>query len=43
MLATNYADGTALLSPVWHEWRDGGFTIVIWVDDALLAAESDQR
>src|SRR5438105_4826156 len=22
VLATNYADGTTLLSPVWHEWRD---------------------
>lgn len=33
-LATNYADGTTLLSPVWHEWRDGGFTIVIFDDDA---------
>ena len=33
-LATNYADGTTLLSPVWHEWRDGAFTIVIFDDDA---------
>ena len=30
VLATNYADGTTLLSPVWHEWRDGGFTIVVF-------------
>jgi PPOX class probable F420-dependent enzyme len=33
ILATNRADGTTLLSPVWHEWRDGGFTIVIFTDD----------
>ncbi len=33
VLATNYADGTTLLSPVWHEWRDGGFTIVIFDGD----------
>src|SRR5262249_4477638 len=33
-LATNHADGTTLLSPVWYEWRDGGFTIVIFDDDA---------
>jgi len=33
ILATNYADGTTLLSPVWHEWRDGGFTIVIFDGD----------
>jgi hypothetical protein len=26
VLATYRADGTALLSPVWHEWRDGGST-----------------
>lgn len=34
VLATNYADGTTLLSPVWHEWRDGGFTIVVFDNDA---------
>src|SRR5688500_8872069 len=26
-LATYRRDGTALLSPVWHEWRDGGFNV----------------
>ena len=26
VLATHRADGELLLSPVWHEWRDGGFT-----------------
>jgi PPOX class probable F420-dependent enzyme len=28
-LATLRKDGSVLLSPVWHEWRDGGFNIVI--------------
>jgi PPOX class probable F420-dependent enzyme len=28
VLATYRADGTVLLSPVWHEWRDGGFNVV---------------
>jgi PPOX class probable F420-dependent enzyme len=28
VLATNRPDGTVLLSPVWHEWRDGGFDVV---------------
>jgi Pyridoxamine 5'-phosphate oxidase len=27
-LATYRQDGTVLLSPVWHEWRDGGFDVV---------------
>jgi PPOX class probable F420-dependent enzyme len=26
-LATYRRDGTVLLSPVWHEWRDGGFSV----------------
>jgi PPOX class probable F420-dependent enzyme len=25
VLATIRQDGSVLLSPVWHEWRDGGF------------------
>ena len=25
VLATHRRDGTVLLSPVWHEWHDGGF------------------
>ncbi len=33
VLATNFADGTTLLSPVWHEWRDGGFTILVGAND----------
>src|SRR6516164_5710311 len=28
VLATYRHDGTVLLSPVWHEWRDGGFHVV---------------
>src|SRR5262245_25894647 len=28
VLATYRRDATVLLSPVWHEWRDGGFDIV---------------
>lgn len=28
VLATYRKDGTVLLSPVWHEWRDGGFSVV---------------
>ena len=30
VLATRRPDDTVLLSPVWWEWRDGGFSI--WVD-----------
>ena len=29
VLATLRADGSVLLSPIWHEWRDGGFNL--WV------------
>jgi PPOX class probable F420-dependent enzyme len=28
VLATYRPDGTVLLSPVWHQWRDGGFDVV---------------
>jgi len=28
VLATYRRDGTVLLSPVWHEWRAGGFDVV---------------
>ena len=27
VLATHRRDGSVLLSPVWHEWRDGGFNV----------------
>ncbi|HUX86148.1 MAG TPA: TIGR03618 family F420-dependent PPOX class oxidoreductase [Chloroflexota bacterium] len=33
VLATQYADGTVLLSPVWYEWREGAFEIVIGAND----------
>lgn len=28
VLATYRRGGSVLLSPVWHEWRDGGFNVV---------------
>lgn len=28
-LATHFKDGTILMSPVWHEWKDGGFTVAV--------------
>jgi PPOX class probable F420-dependent enzyme len=28
VLATYRRDGSVLLSPVWHEWREGGFDVV---------------
>ncbi len=28
VLASYRRDGTVLLSPVWHEWHDGGFQVV---------------
>jgi PPOX class probable F420-dependent enzyme len=33
VLATHRPDGTVLLSPVWHEWRDGGFNVWVGADD----------
>ena len=33
VLATHRRDGSVLLSPVWHEWRDGGFNVVTSSDD----------
>lgn len=35
-LATYRRDGTVLLSPVWHEWRDGGFSIISAPDDVKV-------
>src|SRR5215472_16746148 len=37
VLATYRRDGTALLSPVWHEWRDGGFDVVTGSGDVKAA------
>lgn len=33
VLATLRKDGSVLLSPVWHEWRDGGFNVWVGADD----------
>jgi len=33
VLATLRSDGSVLLSPVWHEWRDGGFNFWLPADD----------
>jgi PPOX class probable F420-dependent enzyme len=35
-LATYRRDGSVLLSPVWHEWREGGFSIITGIDDVKL-------
>jgi PPOX class probable F420-dependent enzyme len=37
VLATYRRDGTVLLSPVWHEWRDGGFQVVTGNHDVKAA------
>ena len=36
VLATHWPDGTILLSPVWHEWRDGGFNLGVPENDIKL-------
>jgi PPOX class probable F420-dependent enzyme len=33
VLATLRRDGSVQLSPVWHEWRDGGFNLWLPADD----------
>ena len=33
VLATLRPDESVLLSPVWHEWRDGGFNLWLAADD----------
>ena len=33
VLATVKQDGSVLLSPVWHEWRDGGFSVWTGAND----------
>ena len=33
ILATHRKDGRILMSPVWHEWDDGGFTITTYAND----------
>lgn len=36
VLATYRRDGRVLLSPVWHEWRDGGFNVVTGGNDVKV-------
>jgi PPOX class probable F420-dependent enzyme len=40
-LATYRRDGSVLLSPVWHEWRDGGFNVV--AEDRDIKAQHVRR
>jgi len=37
VLATYRHDGAVLLSPVWHEWRHGGFQVVTGSGDVKAA------
>ena len=41
ILATLREDGSVLLSPVWYEWRDGGFNM--WVEKSNLKARHLRR
>lgn len=41
VLATLRADGSVLLSPVWHEWRDGAFNV--WVEAENVKARHLRR
>jgi PPOX class probable F420-dependent enzyme len=36
VLATYRRDGSVMLSPVWHEWRDGGFTVATRTGDGKV-------
>lgn len=36
VLATKRPDGTVLLSPVWHQWRDNGFDVVTQSGDGKV-------
>lgn len=35
-LATRFKNGTVLMSPIWHEWSDGGFSVLVAQDDIKL-------
>ena len=35
-LATHFKDGTILMSPVWHEWENGGFTVAVVANDVKV-------
>lgn len=41
VLATLRKDGSVLLSPVWHEWRDGGFNV--WTGENDVKARHLRR
>ena len=41
VLATVRVDGSVLLSPVYHEWREGGFNI--WVEQQNVKARHLRR
>lgn len=41
ILATLRADGSVLLSPVWHEWREGAFNV--WVKTSNAKARHLRR
>jgi len=44
VLATYRRDGGALLSPVWHRWRDGGFDVATSLHDTKVRhLRSDPR
>ncbi|GHO70169.1 hypothetical protein KSC_090610 [Ktedonobacter sp. SOSP1-52] len=34
VLATYFSRGEVLLSPIWYEWLDGGFNVVVLAHDA---------
>ena len=36
VLATHRSDGQILLSPLWQEWRDGGFTMISTEEDVKV-------
>jgi PPOX class probable F420-dependent enzyme len=36
VLATLRRDGSVLLSPAWHEWRDGGFNMWMVAEDVKV-------
>jgi PPOX class probable F420-dependent enzyme len=41
VLATLRADGSVLLSPIWHEWREGAFNM--WVEAENVKARHLRR
>jgi PPOX class probable F420-dependent enzyme len=41
VLATLRSDGSVLLSPIWYEWRDGGFNV--WVETSNMKARHLRR